>query len=60
MDNKDFYVAKSRNLAYALKWLGFEYYKYPSKEHNGKEVYSFVRSEKFNSTLDKLMDMKLS
>lgn len=58
--NKDFYVIKSRNLAYALKWIGFDYYKYPSTSHNGKNVYSFVRDDKFNKVLDVLMELKLS
>lgn len=57
MDTK-YYVVKSKNLAMGLKWLGFEYYLFNSKEHEGEQVYSFERTPKFENALKQLNKIK--
>lgn len=58
MSESDFYVIKSKNMAMALKWLGFEYYVYESKEYKNKKVYSFIRTTKFEQARIELLALQ--
>lgn len=55
---RKFYVVKSKNLAMGLKWLGFEYYVFDSKEHEGEQVYSFERNKRFDNAMKLLNKIK--
>ncbi|SHH36647.1 hypothetical protein [Clostridium grantii] len=57
MEN-NYSVIKKKSLAEALNFIGFRYFKYQDEE--GKTVYSFENTDKFNFVLHELIKLKKS
>ena len=54
--NSEFYVTTNIYLAYALSFVGFEFYRFDAVE--GGKGYSFRRTEQFQKVCDELHKMK--
>ena len=53
--NNKYTVIKKKYLAEALSFLGFRYYRY---QQDGQTVYTFENTEKFNTALYKLLQLR--
>lgn len=52
MENKKYYVVRDINFARVLKWIcGQDYMVFDDKFNEGKKVYSFENTEKFQQAL---------
>ena len=51
-----YFIVRKKNLADALSFLGFKYYKFT--EQNGSVYYSFENSDKLNEAMTELLNLQ--
>lgn len=56
MENKKYYEVKKKYLAFAISFLGFQYYTFDKED--GKKLYTFEDTESFRKALTELSNLK--